>query len=81
MNETCSFCGNRNVREVLTQYIYKHDGKLLIVDDVPCEQCEFCGEQYFKAEVLRKIETDFFEVYSARREPKSQVLVPVEAFA
>ncbi len=54
---------------------------MLIVDDVPCEQCEFCGEQYFKGEVLKKIEHDFSEVYSSRRKAKSQVLVPMEQFA
>ena len=81
MTTVCSFCGNKNVREARTQYIYKHEGKMLIVDDVPCEQCEYCGEQYFKAGVLKKIEQDFLEVYSRRRKPQSEIMVPVEQFA
>ena len=81
MNRACSFCGNKNVRETRTQYIYKHDGKLLVVDDVPCEQCEFCGEQYFKAEVLKKIEQDFQKVYSNRRKARCEITVPVQQFA
>ena len=80
MNKICNFCGNKNFKETRTQYIYKHDGKMLIVDDVPCEQCEFCGEQYFKGKVLKKIENDYFEVYSSRRKAKSQMLVPMEQF-
>jgi len=80
MKKICNFCGNKNFKETRVQYIYKHDGKMLIVDDVPCEQCEFCGEQYFKGEVLKKIENDYSEVYSARRKAKSQVLVPMEQF-
>jgi YgiT-type zinc finger domain-containing protein len=76
----CNFCGNKNIRNTLTQYIYRHNGKMMIVDDVPCEQCEFCGEKYFSAEVLKKIENDFFEVHSARRKPQSEILVPVEHF-
>ena len=81
MNTQCNFCGNKNFIIVRTQYIYKHDGKLLIVDDVPCEQCEFCGEQYFAADVLSKIEKDFMEVYSSRKKARSEILVPVESFS
>jgi YgiT-type zinc finger domain-containing protein len=81
MEKTCNFCGNRNFHETRTQYIYRHDGKMLIVDNVPCEQCDYCGEQYFKSGVLSKIESDFLEVYSARRKSTSQIIVPVEQFA
>ncbi len=81
MNKTCSFCGNKNVLDTRTQYIYKHRGKMLIVQDVPCEQCEYCGEQYFQAEVLRKIEQDFQDVYAHRRKARSEMTVPVEQFA
>ena len=59
MNKICSFCGNGNFRNKEVQYIYKHDGKYLIVNNVPCEECEYCGEQYFKAKALKKIEADF----------------------
>lgn len=81
MKKQCNFCGNTRFAEVTTQYIYRHQGKMLIVDAVPCEQCEFCGEQYFEAEVLRKIETDFLDVYSARRKARAEILVPVEQYA
>ena len=81
MNKVCSFCGNKNFRDVRTQYIYKHDGKMMIVDDVPCEQCDYCGEQYFAADVLRKIEQDFLDVYACRRKARSEITVPVEQFA
>ncbi len=81
MIKQCNFCGNRNVKETRTQYVYKHDGKWLVVDNVPCEQCEYCGEQYFTAKVLRKIEADFFAVHSARRKARSEMVVPVETYA
>ncbi len=54
MDKICNFCGNKNFREKQTQYIYRHNEQLLIVEDVPCEECEYCGEQYFKAKVLKK---------------------------
>ena len=77
----CSFCGNTSFKKKYVQYIYRHDGKFLIVEDVPCEQCDYCGEQYFKAEVLKKIEKDFLDIYSRKRQTKRNIKVPVEEYA
>ena len=79
-NKTCSFCGNKNFREKHMQYIYKHDDHLLMVNNVPCEECEYCGEQYFKAEVLKRIERDFHDIYVSGKKTKKAVTVPVEEF-
>ena len=81
MNKVCSFCGNKNFVEKQVQYIYKHNDRFLVVNNVPCEECEFCGEQYFKAEVLKKIEQEFNEVYSAGKKVGKEIQVPVEEFA
>lgn len=80
MKTSCSFCGNKNIKESKTQYIYKHDERFLVVNNVPCEVCEFCGEKYFKAEVLRKIEKEFNDIHSARKKAKREVVMPVEEF-
>lgn len=80
MAKICNFCGNKNSENRFVQYIYKHDGNFLIVENVPCEECEYCGEQYFKAEVLKKIEKDFTDIYSHRRKLKKKIEVPVEEF-
>ncbi len=81
MSDRCSFCGNKNFKYKHVEYIYKHDDNFLIVNDVPCEECEYCGEQYFKAEVLKKIEQDFMSIYSLAKKPKNKIEVPVEEFA
>jgi hypothetical protein len=47
---------------------------------VPCEECEFCGERYFKAEVLKKIEKEFEEIYISGKRVTKEVKVPVEEF-
>jgi YgiT-type zinc finger domain-containing protein len=77
---TCNFCGNSNFSDKNVQYIYKHDGNFLIVNNVPCEECEHCGEQYFKAEVLKKIEKDFDDIYLSGKTVKNEITVPVEEF-
>jgi YgiT-type zinc finger domain-containing protein len=76
----CSFCGNKNFREDKVEYIYKHSGKMMIVENVPCEVCEYCGEQFYKAEVLKKIEKDFFEIESDKKKPANVKSVPVEEY-
>ncbi len=81
MSKVCSVCGNTNFRTKKVQYIYRHNNQFLIVNDVPCEECEYCGEQYFKAGVLKKIEKDFMEIYLAGKKSKQLIEVPVEAFA
>lgn len=80
MDRVCNFCGNKNFRSRRIQYVYKHNGQFLIVDNVPCEECEYCGEQYFKAEVLKKIERDFMDIYSNRKKLEKRIEVPVEEF-
>ena len=75
----CSFCGHTQASLKKVQYIYRHDGNFLIVNDVPCEECEYCGEQYFEATALKHIEADFQKI----REGKKQVQhlnVPIEQF-
>jgi YgiT-type zinc finger domain-containing protein len=80
MSKVCSFCGNKNFRERNVQYIYQHDNRFLIVNNVPCEECEYCGEQYFKADVLKRIERDFNDIHFAGKKAKNEVEVPVEEF-
>ena len=53
MNTRCVFCGHKDLQYSQIQYIYRHNGKFLIVNDVPCLQCTYCGEQYFEGHVLK----------------------------
>ena len=80
MKKTCNFCGNKNFNEKKVQYIYKHEDKMLIINNVPCEECEFCGEQYFKAAVLKKIEREFKEIYLSGKKVKGKIVVPLEDY-
>lgn len=76
----CLFCGHTHAAAKTTQYIYRHNGEFLVVNKVPCEECEFCGEQYFDAAVLKQIEQDFQDIHSGRRKA-DHLSVPVEQFA
>ena len=80
MSTVCHFCGNKNFKKTTVQYIYRHDNHFLIVNDVPCEQCEYCGEQYFEGKVLRALEEEFNRIYLRGKKAKTEVNVPVEQF-
>ena len=81
MKTGCAFCGHKELQPRQTQYIYRYDGKFLIVDDVPCLQCVYCGEQYFEGHVLRDIEKRFNELYVQGQKASKEVQIPVEHFA
>ena len=81
MEKACNFCGNKNFKNKYIQYVYRHQGQFLVMENVPCEECEYCGEQYFEAEVLKKIEKDFLDIYSNRKKLKKRIEVPIEEFA
>jgi len=82
MNEMrCYVCGHSDFDERRVEYVYRRQGKYLIVRDVPCEVCLHCGERYYAGATLLKIEQRF----KALRDPMTHLLpmlqVPVEAFA
>lgn len=79
--DICNFCGNKNFNQITTQYTYKRDGNSMIIEDVPCEQCEYCGEQYFEAKILKKIESEFNAIYSNKKLATRTVTIPVESYA
>ncbi|OHB77721.1 MAG: YgiT-type zinc finger domain-containing protein [Planctomycetes bacterium RBG_16_59_8] len=81
MTKTCNFCGNARSHEKSVEYLYRHEERFLLVKNVPCEECDFCGEQYFAAKVLKKIERDFHAIVSLRKKVKHTVTIPVEEFA
>jgi YgiT-type zinc finger domain-containing protein len=80
MTKKCNFCGNKNFEEKLVEYIYRKENKLLLVKNVPAEVCEYCGEQYFKAGILKKIETDFNEIHYSGKKANGLLKVPVEDY-
>ena len=78
--KSCSFCGNKNIKQALSEYTYKHDAKYMIFKNVPCLQCEYCGEKYFEAKVLKQIENEFIAIQNGKKvqEENSE---PVEDFS
>jgi YgiT-type zinc finger domain-containing protein len=54
-NELCDFCGGTlHPKTVNTEFWVK--GDLVLIEDVPAEVCQVCGEKYFSAETHSGIE-------------------------
>jgi YgiT-type zinc finger domain-containing protein len=77
--ENCSFCGNKNFKTTKIEYTYKQNDKYLLINDVPCIQCEYCGEKYFEAKVLKDIEHEFFKIYNEGKKTNT-IAVPIEGY-
>ncbi len=63
------------------EYFYRSGEQFMVVIDVPCLECEFCGEQYFAAAVLKRIEADFQAIQNSGKKPSRTIQVPVELFS
>jgi YgiT-type zinc finger domain-containing protein len=80
MTDVCAFCGNKNLSKKNTRYIHQQGDNLLIVDDAPYLECDFCGEQYFDAYVLKTIEADHISIINHQKMPNRVQTVAVENF-
>lgn len=80
MTEQCSFCGHAHLTEKRTRYIHQFGEAMLIVEDVPCLECDYCGEQYFAIDALKKIEADHAALTAHRKQPSRMLQVAVEEF-
>ena len=52
----CMLCKCDTVVPSTTTHVVNYKGCIIIIKNVPCEECEQCGEKYYTDEVARKIE-------------------------
>ena len=67
----CFFCKNGSVVHTFTTYMLDFENCIIIVKNVPCEECSECGEKYFSDEVMEKLE----KIVNKAREIASEVFV------
>jgi len=53
----CEFCGNRSIARTTVDEIHKSNGRYFLIENISVWRCNNCGEKYYEAEVLVKIET------------------------
>jgi YgiT-type zinc finger domain-containing protein len=51
----CHVCGSIRAREELVNEVFQIDGKPVLVENIPAQVCERCGEQIFSKETAEKV--------------------------
>ncbi len=69
----CHFCGGEVLEKRITIDYRWGDKLMAIIENVPAGVCQICGEQYFKAEVVKEIE----RIASSGETPKRMLQVPL----
>ncbi len=53
----CMYCKCKTTVSSLTTHVVNYKNCIIIVKNVPCEECEQCGEKYYSDEVAKQIES------------------------
>ena len=56
MMNMCMFCKNSSAVESYTTHVVNYKDCVIIVKNVPCLECEQCGEKYYIDAVAEKLE-------------------------
>ena len=81
MGQKCNFCGSDQYQERRIEYLYRREGKYLLVPNTPVEACLNCGMIYYDAAVLEEIERRFFAIHEKTEEPDRYIEVPTKAYS
>lgn len=67
----CIVCHHGETRPGTTTVTFHREGQTVVVNEVPAEVCENCGEAYVAEEVTEKV----LEIAAEARKAQAQVLV------
>ena len=71
--QKCFFCGGKVVEGKITVDYRWGEEFLAVFKNVPAGVCQVCGEQYFKAEIVKEME----RVVQSKEEAKEIIQIPV----
>ena len=52
----CMFCKCDSLKESKTTHVVNYIGCVIVIKNVPCMECEQCGEKFYTDEVIAKLE-------------------------
>lgn len=71
----CTYCGGEVVEQTI-DYDYRRQKHLMVVTNVPAGVCRQCGEKYFKPDVLKKMDSAYYDIFERQEEPQRTLTVP-----
>lgn len=51
----CHVCGSTKARQEAVSEVFQIDGRPVLVENIPAEVCERCGEEIFSKETTEKV--------------------------
>lgn len=52
----CMYCKSNDLVLTTTTHVVNYKGCVIVIKNVPCEECEQCGEKYYSNEVAVQLE-------------------------
>ena len=52
----CMFCKCDTVTPSLTTHVVNYNGAIIVIKNIPCEECEQCGEKFYTDDVAENLE-------------------------
>ena len=52
----CFYCKNDSTTESKTTEVFEYNNNLIIIRNIPCLECEQCGEKFFTDNVMGHLE-------------------------
>ncbi len=68
----CDICSGVGTPALISYTVF-YEGKRVVVENVPADVCQQCGEQYFEPETVRMLQ----KVVWSKRKPKRTIKTPV----
>ncbi len=73
----CHVCGSNEIKQELVKETFEVDGKLVIVEGIPAQVCQRCGEVTFSSEIAENIRL----IINSNKQPTKSIQVDVFAFS
>ena len=52
----CMYCRNSELKAGTTTHVVNYNNCVIIIKNVPCEECTQCGEKYYSEETAERLE-------------------------
>lgn len=56
MTDMCMYCKSSKTVESTTTHVVNYNNSIIVIKNVPCLECDQCGEKYYTDEVAEKLE-------------------------
>lgn len=76
MNQ-CHVCGSNQIKEKLVKETFEVESKLVVVEGIPAQVCQRCGEITFNSETAENIRLIIY----GNKQPNKSIQVDVFAFS